>query len=148
MRWVIAVAVVLAAAVAPARADEKALHAYDGRLLITRDAAPSTIDELVAFLAANVAKDSRYELVKGAPWDVNVLAVLAKDAGPLVLTFVDTADKKQAVLQSLDVTARRRIVNAHFKATTAAGFESGKTYAVKLMAKSTVLAKAELALRD
>src|SRR5512138_193693 len=44
VRSVIAVAFALVALVTPARADEKALHAYDGQLVITRDAAPSTVD--------------------------------------------------------------------------------------------------------
>src|SRR5260221_2311788 len=104
MRWVIAVGLLLFAPLA--RADEKALHAYDGKLVITRAAAPPTVDEVAAFLAANVAKDGRYVLDKGAPWDVHVIAPLAKDTTPLVLTVVDTTDKKQAVLQTIDVTPR------------------------------------------
>jgi hypothetical protein len=146
MRWLIVLGVLLAAQVV--RADEKALHAFDGKLVITRDAPPSTMDELSAFVSANIAKDNHYALTKGAPWEVHVIAPLAKDVTPLALTFVDIADKKQAVLQTIDVTARRRVVNTHFKATTAAGFEPNKTYMVTLVSKSTVLARAELELRD
>ncbi len=94
-------------------------------------------------LAANATKDHHYELIKGPPWDVNLVGVLAKDAPTATLEFAD-GDKP---LQSIEVTPHHGIVIAHTSATTAAGFETSKTYRVRLIAGKAVLASAELTLR-
>jgi hypothetical protein len=127
-----------------ASADDKAIHAYDGQIVISPDPVPGNLAQLAAFLKANASKDHRYPLIKGPPWDINLVGVLAKDADPLTLVF--SIDGKP--LQSIDVKSKQRLVLAHTSATTAAGFAANKTYVVELKSKTVTLARAELELRN
>src|SRR5215218_1458015 len=128
-----------------ALADDKALRAYDGQIVISPDRAPANLDELAAFLKANATPDRRYELIKGPPWDVNLVGVLSKDPGtsPVTLVFSDPAAPKAPPIASIEVSSKRRLVLARTTATIAAGFEANKTYVVQLMQKTTALARAE-----
>jgi hypothetical protein len=141
------VVIVLLAALA--HADEKALRVYDGQIVISPDPAPANVDELHAYLKANATKDRHYELIKGPPWEINLVGMLAKDPGtsPVTLVFWDAADKKRTPVQSIEVSSKRRVVIARTTATTAAGFEPEKTYVVELMLGKVSLAKAQLKLR-
>jgi hypothetical protein len=132
-----------------ASADEKALRAYDGQIVISPDPAPANIDELHAYLKANATKDRHYELIKGPPWEINLVGMLAKDPGtsPVSLVFWDAADKQRTPVQSIEVPSKRRVVIARTTATTAAGFELEKTYVVELRLGKLSLAKATLKLR-
>jgi hypothetical protein len=126
-------------------ADDQALRAYYGKIVITKTAAPKTAGELPEFLAANASKDGSYELIGGAPWDMNLVAVLAKEtSGTVSLEFLDAGKPMHA----LDVTAKGRLVTVHAQATTAAGFAARKTYSLRIKSGDAVLAKAELTLRD
>jgi hypothetical protein len=152
MRLALAV-VAVAVATSSAVADEKALHAYDGQIIVSPDAAPANLDALAEHLKANATKDRRYSLIKGPPWTVHLVGILAKDPGADKVTLViapAVADKKAKPepLATLDVTARRRIVIATTTATTAAGFEPNKTYTLQLVVKSKPVATAELELRN
>ena len=133
-----------------ASADDKLVQTYEGQIVISPDPVPKTLDELRKFVTSNAAKDRRYELIKGPPWEINLVGFLSKDPGttPVTLVFIDAADKKQTPLQSIDVSSKRRMVIVKTVATVAAGFEATKTYVVQLMLKSTVLAKTELTLRN
>ena len=51
-------------------------------------------------------------------------------------------------LLAFDVASKQRVVIAHTEATVAAAFATGKTYSVRLMLGKTVLARAELTLRE
>lgn len=137
----------------PARADrkaDKALGPYAGKIVISPDTPPTTLDELPAFLAANKTQDDSYDLIKGPPWPLHLVAVLAKDPGgkKVSLVFADKADKALTPIETIEVSSRRRIVIAKTEATVAAGFEAGKTYVVRVLLGKTVLARAELRLRD
>jgi len=134
--------IVLALLVSVAYADD-AFRAYRGQIVFSPDTPPSSSPELVKHLAANATKDHHYELIKGPPWDVNLVGVLSKDSTTSTLVFLD-GDKP---LQSIEVTPHHGIVIAHTSATTAAGFETSKTYTVRLIAGKAVLASAELTLR-
>jgi hypothetical protein len=129
---------------------EAALKPYSSRLVYSPDAPPTNLDELPAYLKANATADNRYDIIKGPPWPMHLVAVLAKDPGerPVQLVFADKADKKLATLHAVDVRPQKRIVFATSEATVAAGFASNKTYVVRLMQGKTVLAKAELSLKD
>jgi hypothetical protein len=142
MRWLAPVVLVALAVIA--RADD--FHAYDGQIIISPDPVPTVSDQLPAFLTANATKDGHYELIKGPPWRFHLIGFLAKDPGttPVKLVFVD-GDKP---LQTSDVSSKRKIVVASTTATVEAGFEANKTYGVRLVAGTTVLAKAELRLRN
>ena len=131
-------------------ADDKRLRAYDGQIIISPDKVPTDADALHTFLQANATKDRRYALIKGPPWDINLVAVLSKEpaAGPVTLVFADAADKKLTPLQSIDVSSKNRLVLAHTSATIAAGFAANKTYVVQIIQKTTTLARAELELRN
>ena len=145
MRLVVAlVAVVLVLGLA--RADDA--KKYAGQIVISPDAVPTNRDQLAAFLAANAAVDGHYELIKGPPWDVNLVGFPAKDVDKVTLVFTDRADAKLAPIQSTELAPKRHMVIAHTSATIAAGFAPGKTYVVRLMAGPAVLARAELTLRD
>ena len=151
-RWLLGVVLALACVAAIASADDKRLHAaYDGRIVISPDPVPTTGDELQRYLDANATKNDQYELIKGPPWTIHLVGMLAKDppsAGKLTLVFIDSAaDKKAAPLQSIEVTAKRRMVIANTSATTAAGFEANKTYLVQILTDGKPVAKAELTLR-
>jgi len=148
-RWLLGVVLAIACA-AVAGADDKRLHAtYDGRIVISPDKVPTTGDELERYLDANATKNDQYELIKGPPWTIHLVGMLAKDATkPVTLVFIDSAaDKKTAPLQSIELPAKRRMVIANTSATTAAGFEANKTYLVQILADGKPAAKAELTLR-
>lgn len=135
--------VALLALVAVAHADE--WKPYAGKIVIVKEAPPKTAGELPAWLGANVSKDGTYELLGPAPWDMNLVAVLAKDAtGTVTLEFSEGGKP----MQTLDVTAKGKLVIAHAQATIAAGFAAHKTYAVKIMSGKTTLAQAQLFLRE
>ncbi|MFN0253928.1 MAG: hypothetical protein ACKV2T_44100 [Kofleriaceae bacterium] len=124
------------------------LTPYARRIVISPEAPPSLSSELPAFLAANAVKDDDYHLIKGPPWPMHLVGVLAKPTKkPLVLVIVDPAAPKEPLL-SFEVSSKQRIVMAHTEATIAAGFAAGKSYAVRLMLGKTVLAKSMLTLRD
>jgi hypothetical protein len=132
-------------------ADEKALHAYAGQIIVSPDPAPASLPELAAWAKANATKDRRYALIKGSPWEVHLVGVLPKDPGADKVTLVITeagAKKPASPIATLDVVARRRIVIAKTTATSAAGFEANKTYVLELVVKAKPVARAELELRD
>ncbi len=146
--WGIAVVAVVAGL---ASADSKGVRAYRGQIVVSPDPAPSTTDELASYLKANATKDRRYELIKGPPWEINLVGVLPKvsDSAPVVLVFAVATDKQPTTpIQSIEVPSKKGLVIAHTTATIAAGFESNKTYVVRLVRKTKVLASAELTLRD
>jgi hypothetical protein len=148
-RWLLGVVLAIACS-AIAGADDKRLHAaYDGRIVISPDKVPTTGDELERYLDANATKNDQYELIKGPPWTIHLVGMLAKDpTKPVTLVFIDSAaDKKTAPLQSIELPAKRRMVIANTSATTAAGFEANKTYLVQILADGKPAAKAELTLR-
>jgi hypothetical protein len=124
-----------------ARAD--ALKPYAGRVVISPDAPPASVDELPAFLKANVTKDNAYDLIKGPPWPFHLVGVLAKDYKTVTLVVLDG----KTALISIDLSPAHRIVIAHAEATEAAGFASEKTYRIELRAGKTVVAKCQLKLR-
>lgn len=136
--------------VASAGADDKALRPYAGRLVYSPDSPPTSVDELPRYLKANATKDNAYDILKGPPWPMHLVAVLAKDPGdkPVQLVFADKADKKLVPLHAVDVRPQRRIVMVTTEATVAAGFASHKTYVVRVMQGTRVLAKAEITLKD
>ncbi len=135
------------ALVSTARAGD-ALKPYVGRIVISPEPPPTAASELPAYLAANVVKTSEYDLIKGPPWPMHLVAVLARDAKGLVLVVTDKADKKQTPLISAEAASNQRVVISHTEATIAAGFAAGNPYVVRLMRGKTVLARAELTLRD
>jgi hypothetical protein len=148
-RWLLGVVLAIAC-VAIAGADDKRLHAaYDGRIVISPDKVPTTGDELERYLDANATKNDQYELIKGPPWTIHLVGMLAKDpTKPVTLVFIDSAaDKKTGPLQSIELPAKRRMVIANTSATTAAGFEANKTYLVQILGDGKPVAKAELTLR-
>jgi len=133
----------LFAFVAVASADD--LKPYYGKIVITKLAPPKTSGEIPAHLAANVSKDGTYELIGGSPWDMNLVAVLSKETtGTVTLEFVEGGKP----MQTLEVTAKGRLVMAHAQATVAAGFAAHKTYTLRIKLGENVLAKAELFLRE
>lgn len=144
----------VALVVTGARADPKGVRAYVGQLVISPDPAPSTTDELASYLKANATKDHRYELIKGAPWEIHLVGVLPTTAGtaPVTLEFALASDRKLTALQAIEVPVKGGLVIAETKATTAAGFVANQAYVVRLVRvtgrKLHVLARAELTLRD
>jgi hypothetical protein len=133
-----------------AHADDKALKPYVGRLVYSPDTPPTSLDELPRFLKANATAGNTYDIIKGPPWPMHLVAVLAKDPDtkPVQLVFADKADKKLATMHAVEVHPVKRLVIATSEANIAAGFAANKTYVVRLMQGKTVLAKAELTLRD
>jgi hypothetical protein len=129
---------------------EQALKSYAGRLVFSPDAPPTSLDEMPAYLKANATADNSYDVIKGPPWQFHLVAVLTKDPGatPINLVFADKDDKKLTTMHSVEVHAQKKLVIASSEATVAAGFASNKVYVVRLMQGKTVLAKAELHLRD
>ena len=119
-------------------------------IMISPDPIPTISTDLPGFLAANATKDSRYELIKGPPWQINLIGFLSKDPGSstVTLAFSDPDDKLHASLQMIDVPVNGRRVSVQTSATIAAGFKSHVRYLVRLMVKTTVLAHAELRLSD
>lgn len=142
------VAFMLVALCSTARAGDP-LKPYAGTIVIAIDAPPATAAELPAFLAANAVKSGGYDLIKGPPWPMHLVGVLAKDTSKqITLSFADKGDPRLAPLVSIPLSSKGRVVIAHTEATTAAGFAAGKTYVVRLMLDKTVLAKAEVTLRE
>ncbi len=147
MRLAIA-CVVLLGLVATAHAGDP-LKPYVGRIVVSPEAPPSVNTELPAYLAANAVKGDEYDLIKGPPWPMHLVGVIARDEKkPLVLVVTDKADPKAAPLVTFEVTSKQRMVIAHTEATIAAGFAAGKSYTVRLLRGKTVLAKATIVLRD
>ena len=144
----LAVALMVTAALAAPAKPDKAFSPFVGRLVISPDTPPATLDELPGFLKANLAKDNAYDLIKGPPWPFHMVGVLGKDLKQVTLQVADKADKKLTPLLSIDLTPMRRIVIAHTEATVAANFAANKTYVVRVLAGKTVLAKSELTLHD
>lgn len=130
------------------RASADELKAYAGKLVISPDAPPTDSSELPKYLKANLSKDASYPIVKGPPWSMHIVGVLAKDAKTVTLTISEKGAAKQEPLVSTELTPVRRVVIAHTEATVAAGFANNKTYDVRLVSGKTVLAKAELVIRD
>jgi hypothetical protein len=144
------VVVALLAFVAVARADTAALvKQYSGRIIISPDPAPAVATELPAYVKANAVAGDRYALMKGSPWQIHLIGFLSKDPGAakVQLVVTDLGDKAAKPLLAVDVSTKNRLVISRAAATTAAGFEVGKTYSVQLLQGTTVLAKAELSLR-
>lgn len=129
-------------------ASEKPWRPYVGKIVISPDTPPATIDELPAFLKGNLSKDNAYDLIKGPPWPFHLVGVLAKELKTVTLVIADKSDKKLTPLLSIELKPMRKIVIAHSEATIAAGFAANKTYVVRLMNGKTVLAKSEVTLHD
>ncbi|MDQ3335236.1 MAG: hypothetical protein M4D80_08740 [Myxococcota bacterium] len=126
------------AVAAIARADIVKDHA--GRIVISPDAPPTLATELAAYIKANVTKDDAYEAIKGSPWEIHLVGFLSADATDVTLEIGD--------LDKLPVAAKKRLVITSTKLTTAAGYVANKTYAVRLVSRKKVLARATLRLRD
>jgi hypothetical protein len=141
MRY-LAVVLVVVGIVGVARADEKALKPYAGKVVLSTDTPPIGFDDLPAFLKANVSKDGVYELLK---WDVSFVGVLAKPVDKVSLVIANPADKDPIV--TMELTPTRLVVLGHFTPTKAAGFAEGTHYSVTLVADKKTLAKSELVLR-
>jgi hypothetical protein len=129
-------------------ASDKPWKPYVGKIVISPDTPPATIDELPAFLKGNISKDNAYDLIKGPPWAFHLVGVLAKELKTVTLVIADKDDKKLTPLLSIGLKPMRKIVIAHSEATIAAGFAANKTYVVRLMNGKTVLAKSEVTLHD
>jgi hypothetical protein len=130
-------------ALAQAKEDDTLVRRHAGQIVISPDPVPTLGSELPAFVKANVTKDGHYELIKGSPWELHLVGFLAKAPGKQQVTLVlaDAADPKATPIDTFEVGSKQRL-------TTAAGYEVNKTYAVRLVAGKTVLARAELKLRD
>jgi hypothetical protein len=131
------VIVAIVACVTVARAD--LAKDYAGRIVISPDPPPTLASDLAAYVKANATKGDAYEAIKGSPWSINLVGFLPTDATDVMLEIGQ--DK-------LPVASKKRLVITSTKLTTAAGFESNKTYPVRLVAGKKVLAKATLRLRD
>lgn len=112
---------------------------YVGRIVISPDPPPTLAADLPAYVKANATKDNAYEAIKGSPWEVNLVGFLKADATDVTLEIGP---------EKLPVAAKKRLVISSTKLTTAAGFESNKTYEVRLVAGKQLLARATLRLRD
>jgi hypothetical protein len=128
------------------RASADELKAFAGKLVISPDAPPTESSELPKYIRANLTKDATYPIVKGPPWSMHIVAVLAKDVKSVTLTIGEKGSKEPLV--STELVPVRRVVIAHTEATIAAGFANNKTYDVRLVSGKTVLAKAQLEIRD
>ena len=139
--------ILVAGVVAGVRAaPSKELKPYAGQLVLSPDTPPASFTELPAFLKINFDKSHHYESLK---WDVNFVGVLAKPADKVTLIVSDpTAKPDASQFVTMELSTTRDVVIGHFKPTKAAGFASGKTYAVTLTSGKTTLAKAELLLRE
>jgi hypothetical protein len=129
-------------------ASDKPFKPFVGKVVLSPDTPPGTLDELPAFLKINLSKDNAYDVTKGPPWPFHLVGVLAKDLKKVTLVIADKDDKKLTPLLSIDLKPMRKIVIAHAEATIAAGFAANKTYVVRLMNGKSVLAKSELKLHD
>jgi hypothetical protein len=144
---ILVAAIVLLAFVATAHAGDP-LKPYVGRIVISPEKPPTFQEELPAYLGANEVKDNDYHLIKGPPWPMWIVGVVAKPMDkPHVLVVFDKADPKNPLL-AFDVTPKRRFVIVNAEATIAAGFAAGKSYVVQIKLGKTVVAKAQLTLRD
>jgi hypothetical protein len=112
---------------------------YAGRIVISPDPPPTLATELRAYIEANATKGDAYEAIKGSPWSINLVGFLKTDATDVMLEIGP---------EKLPVSAKKRLVISSTKLTSAAGFESNKTYEVRLVAGKKLLAKATLRLRD
>jgi len=132
-----------------AAADDKLVRKHAGHIVISPDPVPADEAQLAAFVKTNLAKDRNYDLYKGPPWEVNLVAFLSKDPGKQAVTFeiADAKDPNQMLVTSR-APARGRLVIMSLSATTAAGFEVGKTYSVRMRVGKTVLARCQLLLRE
>lgn len=146
--WMVALAMVAGLAEVVA-ADPKLVRRHAGHIVISPDPVPVDVAELAVFVKTNLAADRHYDLYKGPPWDVNLVAFLSKDPGKEDVTFriTDAKDPKQTLVVSR-APARGRLVIMSLSATTAAGFEVGKTYSVRMTVGKTVLARCQLLLRE
>lgn len=146
MRFLIALCVLAGIA----RADTSGLvKQYAGRIVISPDAPPTTKGELADYIKANAVAGDRYEAIKGSPWAFHLVGFLSKEPGATAvqLVIVELGDKAKPLV-TLDVRAADRLVLTSSTLTTAAGFEANKRYALRLVRGPTLLAKAELKLRD
>jgi hypothetical protein len=150
MRILAVVVVLVGLVVGTAHANDKLVKQYAGHILISQDPIPTESTGLPAFVKANLMKDRHYDLIKGPPWEVNLIGFLTKDPGktPVMLVFTDAKDSKLPPIASIEVASKKRIVVTKATATIAAGFEVGKTYVVRLMLGKVVLARCELTLRE
>lgn len=132
-----------------AHADDRLVKQHAGKIVISPDPVPTEAGALAAYVRANLVKDGAYELIKGAPWEINLVGFLARAPGKRQVTLViaDAGDPKAAPLAVLEVASQQRIVISRAIATAAAGFEEGTTYAVRLMLGKLVLARCTLKLR-
>ncbi|MBA3456391.1 MAG: hypothetical protein H0T42_25055 [Deltaproteobacteria bacterium] len=132
-----------------ANADDKLVRRHAGHIVISPDPVPEDAAALAEFVKLNLAKDRNYDLYNGPPWDVNLVAFLSRDPGREAVTFriSDAKDPKQTLVVSRAPT-RGRLVIMSLSATTAAGFEVGKTYSMRMTRGKTVLARCELLLRQ
>jgi hypothetical protein len=146
--WMVTLVVASVAVAGTPGASDKPWRPYVGKIVISPDTPPATIDELPAFLKGNISKDNAYDLIKGPPWPFHLVGVLAKELKTVTLVIADKDDKKLAPLLSIELKPMRKIVIAHSEATIAAGFAANKTYVVRLMNGKTVLAKSEVTLHD
>lgn len=139
----------LVALVGVAAADDKLVRKHAGHVVISPDPVPEDAAQLAEFVKANLAKDRNYDLYQGPPWQVNLVAFLTKDPGKEAVTFeiTDAKDPKQLLVTSR-APARGRLVIMSLSATTAAGFETGKIYSVRMRVGKTVLARCQLLLRE
>lgn len=112
---------------------------YAGRIVISPDPPPTLAAELPAYVKANAVTGDAYDAIKGSPWQINLVGLLKADATDVTLEIGQ---------EKLPVTARKRLVISSTKLTTAAGFESNKTYEVRLVSGKKLLARATLHLRD
>jgi hypothetical protein len=140
---------VLVGLVSIATADDKLVRKHAGHIVISPDPVPEDEAQLAVFVKTNLAKDRTYDLFQGPPWQVNLVGFLSKDPGKEAVTFeiTDAKDPKQVLVTSR-APARGRLVIMSLSATTAAGFESGKTYSVRMRVGKTVLARCQLLLRE
>ncbi len=137
---------VLVGLVSVATADDKLVRKHAGHIVISPDPVPEDEAQLAAFVKTNLAKDRNYDLYAGPPWQVNLVAFLSKSPGKEAVTF-EITDGKQTLVTSR-APARGRLVIMSLSATTAAGFEVGKTYSVRMRVGKTVLARCQLLLRE
>ena len=112
---------------------------YAGRIVISPDPPPTLASDLPAYIKANVTKGDAYDAIKGSPWTINLVGFLKTEATDVTLEIGP---------EKLPVTVKKRLVISSTKLTTAAGFESNKTYDVRLVAGKKLLARATLHLRD
>jgi hypothetical protein len=146
----VGIVVALLLAVSPAVADDKALKPYAGKIVVSPDPPPTVLEELPKYMKMYIQDDDSYDVRKGPPWHINIAAVLTKDPGAkkVQLVFADKADKKLKALDTLELSSKRKVVLANVDATIAAGYAANKTYVVRILLGKTVLAKAEITLKD